>query len=444
MSAKLNQKGIPESEIVVSIRESSWGFTKFRKNFASLFDLVEKLEPFRAKSLGLRKIENHPLGKIIRFYLWTHSIVRWKRILVYVFPELHREFIFVEIFNRILCPAALYVCDRMHILSRDQDLAVIAGVLVFDEIQHLTKMEKPDPSAVDHVLLALKARLTVLCSRIFDLDDSTSKRKVSVGLTMMINRVPELSFCLPPACRNIPDTWKVSPWGFLPFYIPATPLDLPECLQSRSDSSDYYYDDRQTNSCCCGWAFDSTPPFLLSLFGHSAQTFARYIHSGPRKISPRYEHLALDTRQAINTIFEGPWSDDSNLRKSMIIFSSILSFSLWRFLSVLDFATERPSMDPEMAFIKDRLDRIAEHCRPQFFDHLLWFAVFKYRRYRNSEAESETEGEQSKEVWNQVHDWVLKTHESEDRDFVFGVLDILNSSFSAVANKSDDPDLSSD
>ena len=441
MPAKDIQKEIPESEIDDPILRAFW------EKFGYLSELVYYLEQNRAQVFRRFTTEDQDLAlwKIVNLYIDTHSIVRWKRTLVYLVPELHREFAFIEKVYRFSCLAVLCVCDRMHTLFRDKGLAVIIGGLVFDEIKHLTKMEKPNPSAVDHVQLALKARLKVLCSRIFDDDKIAFKnmRKLprSFHLMMMINRVPELSFCLPPACRGYADSNAKFLRGFLPFHVPNTPLDLPACLLRRSDSSHSYCDDRQTDGCCCGWAFDSIPPFFLSLFGHFAGSFARYVHSGQHKVSFGGGDLAFDPCQAMNAVLGGPWVDNSSLSRSMVVFGSILSISFLQLFIIIDGATKR---DPDMAVNKDRLDRIAKYCRPQFFAHLLRSALTMYHEFWNTYRESVNAVAHHNFVAVLVYAWVRERQGSEMDEFIDGVFQILNSSISAETTKSDDPDLSSD
>ena len=441
MWAKLIQAGMKESESWDIV--SAYNFI-FLEKLGYLSYLIKHLEPLRAMSLGSEIIAQPGNYGRVWAYLDTHNVVRWKRVLVYLVPGLHRELAWVEKLNRYLCHAVLYMCDRIHTFLRDKDLAALAFVMVFDEIKHLMKMENPNPSAVDHVQLALKARLKVLCSQIFNFDGSTSKKKAPLNLVIAINRVPELSFCLPPAYRDYKGTSKEPLWDLLSFRVPNTPLGLSACLLRRSDSNGDYSDNRQTEHCCCGWAFDNTPQFILRLFGQSAQSFARFVHSGPWKVSLGDEDSAFDIRQAMNAIFGGPWSDDSSLRKSMNAFSSTLTFLLWRLFQTMGMVMEKLNMDPEMAVIKDSLDRIAEHCRRQFFVHLLRSVVAMYHEFRNSHRESETSADSFDELRIRINHCAFNWQDSESDEFISGVVKILFSSILAGMIESDDPDLSSD
>ena len=439
MTAKFIQDGIPESETLGMIYAQFGNVSAFIEKFAYLFNLIDSLEPFRAKLVLPKTSEDH-----LSMYTYTHSIVRWKRIFVYLIPELHRVLAVIEGLYRCLSYSILYFCDRMHRFPRDKHSVVMAGVLIFDEMQQLKKMEKSDTSAVDHVKLALKTRLKVLCSQIFNSDEDPSKKRDRLRLMMTIDRVPELSFCLPPAYRHYANIGEKPLQCFQPCYLTATPLDLPACLLRRSDSSEYYYDDGQIDNCCCGWAFDSSPPFFLSLFGHSARSFARYVHSGLRKITLEDEDLASGNCQATNTVLGGPWIDDSSLRKSMIVFGSFLSFLFRQIFKMIHHTTEEPKWNEEMAVIKDRLDRIAEHCRPRLFVHLLRSVGAMYHGCWNSDRESEAEAESSDEVWTQASVWLAEKHDSESDEFFGGVLKILKSTISAKRTESHDPDLSPD
>ena len=448
MYAKLIKKGVLESEPLRTLGERIRNLFVFPGKFSFFFDMMDNLEPMRAKFLGLTSIESHKigsyLGSYLELYTCTHSIVRWKRHLVYLVPKLHRELAFIETVYRHLTHLALGFCDRMHVGPRGGELGVIVGVLVFDEIKHLTKMEMSDPSAVDHVKLALKARLKVLCSRIFDFGEGTSKGEVPASLVLIINRVPELLSYLPEFCQVYAKRMEASWRGNPPYHIPATPLDLSACLLRRSESSDDYYDDRKTDNCCCGWAFDSTPPFFLSLFGHSARSFARYFHSEPQKISLGDEDLAFDIRQAMNAVLGGPWVDNSSLRESMMVFASVLSFLIWQLVGIGEYAIEELDRHPKMAIIDDRLDRIAEHCRPQYFAHILRSGVAMYHAFWNSGGESEADNRISIEVWNRVCIWALKRQGFEKEAMARLVFGNLISTTSVETTESDNPDLSSD
>lgn len=259
----------------------------------------------------------------------------------------------------------------------------------------------------------------------------------------MISRVSELAFCLPPTFRDYANDIARHRQDFIPYFVPATPLNLSAYLQRRSDSNDNYCDDRQIDTCCCGWAFDSTPLEFPSLFGHSARSFTHYVHSGPQKLRLEGEDVAFDTRQAMNAVFGGPWSDNSSLRKSMIVFASILSVLFGKLFEMVDYVTQ-DLMDPEMTGTKDRLDRMAKRCRPQFFAHLLRSVLVMYHEFWNLDRESETDAENSGELWHQVYLWALKRPDSGRVDFEFGLLDILYRGKSAEMTEPDDPDLSSD
>ena len=273
--SKLIQEGDSKSETIDTVRARIRRRPAFREKFGCLFNLIDYLEPSRAKFLRLNTLET--LEPLFNFYIYTHSNVRWKRMFGYLSPEQDRELAFIEKVYRYLCYSVLYFCDQLHTSSRLDTSAVITGVLVFDEMKHMTKMEKLDPSAVDHVRLALETRLKVLCSQIFNFDERKPKKDIPSCLTMIINRVPELSSCLSPACRNYADTMEKPLRGFLPFDLPDTPLDLPACLLRHSDGSGSYHDERQTESCCCGWAYDSPPSFFLRL--RSFRTVFRALHS---------------------------------------------------------------------------------------------------------------------------------------------------------------------
>ena len=158
-------------------------------------------------------------------------------------------------------------------------------VLTSYEIKRLMETEILDPAGAEHLQLALKDRLKIFCSQIFGSDESkeVTGNRGYILAARMVDSVPELSSCLPPHYRG-------RSWGsdlLLEYDMPLDPsvvhLELPSCLLRRSESSECYYDNAQTDSCCCGWTFDSAPLGLINFFGHSATSFGRYVHSKLRE-----------------------------------------------------------------------------------------------------------------------------------------------------------------
>ena len=253
--------------------------------------------------------------------------MRWERLLVFLLPKFKQDLDFFKGLYRYNCSYIFDDCDQAH-RSRYKDRAVMVIVLTFYEIKRLMETETLDPAIVEHLQLALKDRLKIFCSRIFDFDESkeVTRNRGEILAARMVDSVPELSSCLPPHYRG-------RSWGsdlHLEYYMPLEPSaarrGLPSCLLRRSDSGGRCYDNAQTENCCCGWTFDSAPSSLLSFFAHSATSFARYVHSKPREIGLDEVQLPFNPCQALNIVFGDPWPNSLSLPRRMSIFEQTLCF----------------------------------------------------------------------------------------------------------------------
>ena len=257
----------------------------------------------------------------------SHNIVRWVRLLVFLIPKLQDEPVFFKSLYRYNHSYLFDDCDQAHMLPQ-KDRAVIIVVLTFYEIKRLMETEILDLAVADHLLLALKHRLKIFCSRIFDFDESKglTQDRGRILAAQMVDYVPELSSCLPPHYRG--RSWRSE--LFLKYDKPldssVVPLELPSCLLRRSDSSECCYDNAQTDSCCCGWTFDSAPSGVLSFFGHSAKSFARYVHSEPDQAGLDEVGISFNLYQAMKTVLREPWVDNLSLPKRMSIFEQTVAF----------------------------------------------------------------------------------------------------------------------
>lgn len=405
------------------------------QKFGYLFDLIDSLEPLGAKFL-LRKTHKHTPF----LYSYTHAILGWVRVLVYLVPGLQHALAFIRRLYRSLSFRMLDLCDQLH-KKAHKFWAVIISVVLFDEIKRLTSMEISDPSAVDHVQLVLKSRLTFFCSRIFDESKvDLSKDDSTFGLAMVVNRVQELSFCLPQNYRTcLPSV----PGLFI--HVPDTPLGLPACLLRRFDSGGHCYENEQTDHCCCGWASDSTPSGFLSLFGHSARSFGRYIHSGPHKIIFTEREIILDTLHIMDTVFGGPWVNHLSLYKSKVIFGVALSVRLRELFSSMSYIIENYIKEE---FPKDILDCLAKYFRAHFFAHILRSAVALYSEFLNSREQGELEElevDSYQMLVLRVYNWMGNRKDPKDENFRRGVFGIVDKGIQQLATmtKSPDTDISS-
>lgn len=323
-----------------------------------------------------------------------HGPIRWKRTLVYLVPKLQHDPAYFERLYRYFYPYLVNYCDQAH-RSSHKDRAVMVVVLIFHGIKRLKETEMLDPAVTDHLQLALQNRLKIFCSRIFGFD--ASKRIMcdkEYMLAAMIGSVPDLSSCLPPHYRHYSHGFDTPALQNLEaFNPPETHLGFPSCLLRRSDSSEYCYDNTKTDSCCCGWTFDSTPSGLLSIFGHSASSFARYVRFGPREISLGEVEVQSDPCQAINTGFGGPRIDDSSLRKRMMVCRGIMTFWLRHSFRLMDSLIEILKINLTSEIPEDRLNHLANNYRQRIFAHILRSAVAMYHDFQNSEREGETGAE---------------------------------------------------
>ena len=229
-------------------------------------------------------------------------------------PNILHDLSFLKILYRYNSSNIFDDCDQAHV-SPHKDRAVMIVVLTFYEIKRLKETKILDLAVADHLLLALKDRLKIFCSRIFDFNESKgfTRDRGQILAAKMVDYVPELSSCLPPHYRGCS-------WGsdlLLKYKKPlgssAVNLESPSCLLRRSDSSECCYDNAQTDNCCCGWAFDIAPSGPLNLFGHSAKSFARYVHSKPCEAGFDEVGIPVIRYQALKTLLGEPWIDNLSL-----------------------------------------------------------------------------------------------------------------------------------
>ena len=405
------------------------GFHAFTQKFAYLFGLIDCFESFanddflsRAKILPQRTHWSD-----LSYWTYTQSIVRWRRILIYLNPKLQHVLVVVERFYRYLCIKMFQSCDLVHRWPHKADAMLFVGVL-YHQIKHLTKMEPLNLSAVDHLQLALQNLLKVFCLRIFDFDKS-KKVKLSKELNlpdendricgeMILDCVPELSGWLPPHYQRVSSTRKLDKGHLSIFNPPASSLDLPACLLRRSHRSQSNYDNSQTNNCCCGWTFDSTPSSFLSFFGHCAPSFARYVHSGPHKISLEIFEFPLDFRRVMNTVFGGPEIDKSSLRKRMRILGGAVS--LWLGISFCVIKHSRKDVDIE-AIVKTpegTVDHLTNNIRPHVFAYILMSALITCHDFLDSERKGELDTKNFASLSEQLYSMVSNRQSFKLTDFV--------------------------
>ena len=365
-------------------------------------------------------------GILIQCYALTLGLTRWKRSLFYLVPKLQHVLALVERFHRFCWPYMLNYCDQAH-RSPHKSQAVMVVVIVFYGIMRLREMDTLDPAVTDHLQLALQDRLKIFCSRIFSFD--ASKRIMcdeEKRLFAEVAFVPELSSCLPPHHHHRLLTFDLPTMqSIMEFSIPEKRLDFPSCLLRRSDSSEYCYDNTKTDSCCCGWTFDSIPPGFLRLFSHSASSFAHYVHFKPGEMSLAVVKVPSDICQAINNGLEGHQIDDLGLRNRMIFFRAMMISSYRRLLGMMDLLTEKSNIDLTRKIPEDRLNRLANKYRERICAHILRSAVTMYHDFRHWDREGETDAEDITDLLRRFSLWVVeKMNSSGFEDFDRAFVDI--------------------
>ncbi|KAM0794510.1 hypothetical protein BDR22DRAFT_689918 [Usnea florida] len=299
----------------------------FHDTFASQLDGVDIIMQNFEELFGLR----HPLDpklcvKTVNSSTELQNIVHWARLQVCLIPNLQHDLSFLKSLYRYNSSYIFDDCDQAH-MSPHKERAVMLVVLTFHEIKRLKDTEILDLAVADHLLLAMKGRLKIFCSRIFDFDESKefTRDRGQNFAAELVDSVPELSSCLPPHYRGCSCRSDLLPKYNKPLDSSAVNLGLPSCLLRRSDSSECCYDNAQTDSCCCGWTFDIAPSDRLNLFGHSAKSFARYVHSKPWKAGFDKVGFPVNRYKALETLLREPWIDNLSLPQRMSGFEQILS-----------------------------------------------------------------------------------------------------------------------
>jgi hypothetical protein len=260
-------------------------------------------------------------NSILGLWTYTHSIVQWKESLLYLAPELHE---FVGVFEKA---EMSFLAEVFWIFENEQSLdkkdLIPFLLLIFDEVQRLGSTQRLDAALADQLQLAIKSRLQVFCTSVFDFHPPKKPRKKlkNLWLAQMIDYNKETSCCIPPHYRDSSyayGVWlKAEVGGATLRHLDPNSLDSASCLISHSNSTDRHHD---TNRCCCGWISDTIPAGILNWFGFSSKTFLRCFHS---ESVIRFGILALtyeDAHRIMNTM-SGSWHlDNVSLLHKMTIF----------------------------------------------------------------------------------------------------------------------------
>ena len=370
-------------------------------------------------------------------YSYSHSIVRWKRLLVHLFPSLQYILALIERLYISVCWRMFEYCDRAH-KSASKEEAVIIVTIIFHEIKNPTEIETLDPSVLRHLQLLLQTRLKVFCSRIFDFDESEKVNvlpdSTSLYLAMMVNRVPELSSYIPPRyCAFLPLLKPVT-LNLITIHNPAKPVDLPACrlrrsvISQRCDESvevDGYCCDEsvEVDGYCCGWTYQSIPASFVRSFAYSAREFVRYHQSQSQETGLGKDDVPFYCRYTLNLISKEAWKEDFSVRKKMLVFGEALSVGIYHLLRSIEPLRPVTDIITRTKFLQDQFDRLAKDVHPHLFTLLLQSVATMSDYLWMSGPGSEVDPESTDELSLRLHAWASERWTVVDR---LGFRSIIN------------------
>ena len=310
-------------------------------------------------------------------YSYAHSIVRHKRVLLYLAPKLKHDLIFIERLYRNACLKMLRYCDTMDSLSQPE-WTVFLLALIYEELVILNP-EQMDSSLLQHLLIAVSSRLTIFSNRLLDLDRSKkSKFTPHGGLADFCYNMQESR--LYPRSKDFYDRIALASRNMVSPQQDANRLHSASCLLSRSDRNECDPDVTHPDGCCCGWTFDSIPSGFLAIFGQCSESLARHFHAKRWTIRFAEWTSDVDMGALMKEVFEKRDMEKSTLPKKQVIFREALYLSLqlaFRSLTLIN---------PILPIIttEDQLDFRAYENSQLLLDRVLQKAVFLYRRFWES------------------------------------------------------------
>jgi hypothetical protein len=279
------------------------------------------LEDMRLRTMVLKSSNS------LALWTYSHSIVRWKKLLLYLTPELCEVVGIFEKAEKALL-SRVFECFE-DVQSSDKRILIGLLVLMSDEVQRLRTTQRLDASLADHLQLAIKNRLQVFCTGVLDLHPPKKPRKKlrNLWLAQMIDYNRETSSCLPPHYRGYSDAIWLTVHEEARRHLDPNSLNFTSCLVSRSNSAKGHHDSAQIDRCCCGWISDSIPAGVLNLFGFSAKTFLRYFHS-ESAIGLGIPRLTSEDHKVTNTMLRSWYLENVSLLYKMTIFHEAFRVSL--------------------------------------------------------------------------------------------------------------------
>jgi hypothetical protein len=256
------------SELYAILRRQS---VTFWNDLAAVMNFIEHQR--------MRLIVLRPGGdSISNFGTYIHSIVQWKDFLLYLAPELREV---VGVLEKLEMQFLAGVFRKFEdAQSLDKRALIFILIVIFEDVQRLGSTQRLDAALADQLQLAIKSRLQVFCTSVFDFHPpkKPGKKLKNLWMAQMIDYNKELSCCMPPHYREFSYAYslRLEPEGEALRHLDPNSLDSTSCLVSRSNSTDRHHD---TNRCCCGWISDIIPTGISNWFGFSSKTFLRYFHS---------------------------------------------------------------------------------------------------------------------------------------------------------------------
>lgn len=351
-------------------------------------------EPSRLRRLlrgiNLRGLPNAHILSIMYLYSHSHSIVRSKEVLLYrAGPKLKHDLTSIERLYRYSCLQIFKFCDTAH-NSIWMEGTILILLLVFDELRLAERSKEMDPPLVKHLQSVILSRLVVYFTRSFE-SDRFKKLRLPPSRALVLKCLSHFFrvTTLWPLCRQkeLGKCWFK--WGDAVHpRLNADRLLFPSCLLGRS-----IIKAKQTD-CCCGWAFESIPSWILNFFDYSSDSFARHYHAKASSISFAGGEEDLDPRAIMN--FRKP-----RLQNEIVDFRAILFFVLrMSFYRIRWYGTASI-----VNLTEGQLDVQANEHHQLLFSTILNKAPRLYVEFEVSRGEDYLKGRSAHELMSDFHSW---------------------------------------
>lgn len=224
----------------------------------------------------------HKLNERDRYLLDTmrvlYNITKWKKLPLRLCPELRQAVELYEGISKSIAFCVLSSCETLH-KSVFNRVNILRLSYLLDFVGTMRKVPMISFSSIDHLLLAIEARLKILCVQVLT-SNSTEKPKDKLEnlKTAAFVQASGASSCLPPNYGgSLRDTF-VAAEHEQKFTLENDEIYATEqsCLRLRK--SGRCVDRSDLKFCRCGWLYDCVEPNYPYLFGFSAKSFMRAIH----------------------------------------------------------------------------------------------------------------------------------------------------------------------